>query len=161
MEITFAPKGIVQINDARITYKNFAGVGGKFNREGDRNFALIIPDEAAAEALTAEGWNVKVKPPREEGDSPFMFMKVKVRFNEYGPNCYLVSGPNMIKLDEESIKCLDDIRIASVSLDLSPSDWEMFDGRTGRSAYLRNIKVIQDLTGDRFAEEFNRQANAI
>lgn len=160
MEITFAPKGILQINDARITHKNFKGLGGKYNREGDRNFSIIIPDEAAAEALTAEGWNVKVKPPREEGDEPFMYMKVKVKFNDYGPNCYLTSGNSMVKLNEGSIGCLDDIRIESVSLDISPSDWEMFDGRTGRTAYLRNINVIQDLSGDRFAAEYQSRQEA-
>ena len=51
MELTFAPRGVLQIDDARIIFRNFRGEGGKFNKEGDRNFALIIPNEEMAEAL--------------------------------------------------------------------------------------------------------------
>ena len=42
MELVFAPKNVLQINDARIVFKNFRGEDRKFNKEGDRNFALLI-----------------------------------------------------------------------------------------------------------------------
>lgn len=66
MKITFAPRGILQIDDARIMFRNFRGEASKYNREGDRNFALIIPDDETATALSKAGWNVTIKPPREE-----------------------------------------------------------------------------------------------
>lgn len=150
MEIRFMPRGILQIDDARIIYRNFAGIGSKFNREGDRNFAVVIPDEASAEALTAEGWNVKIKPPREEGDTPFMCLPVKIKFTDRGPNCYLMTGKRRNSLDEESVRCLDDIDILSVDMDLRPYDWDV-NGKTGRTAYLQTIRVHQNL--DRFAAE--------
>ena len=78
MNITFAPRDILQIDDARIIYRNFAGRGDKFNREGDRNFAVIIPNEELAHDLIDRGWNVKIKPPRDEHDTPFMILPVKV-----------------------------------------------------------------------------------
>ena len=89
MNITFAPRGILQIDVARIIYRNFSGAASKFNREGDRNFAVIIPTEEQANALINEGWNVKIKPPREDGDMPFMYLPVKIKFSDRGPNVYL------------------------------------------------------------------------
>lgn len=51
MELTFAPRDILQINDARIIYRNLRGEGSKFNREGDRNFAVVIPNQELADEL--------------------------------------------------------------------------------------------------------------
>lgn len=151
MHITFAPRGILQIDDARIVYRNFSGAGSKFNREGDRNFAVVIPDQEMADALIAEGWNVKIKPPRDEDDTPFMYLPVKIKFNDRGPNCYLATGTRMNRLDEESICCLDDVDILSVDMDIRPYYWDV-NGKIGRTAYLASIKVTQEV--DRFASRF-------
>ena len=148
MRITYAPRDILQIDDARIIYRNFAGRGDKYNREGDRNFAVVIPDEEMADELTNLGWNVKIKPPREDGDTPFMFLPVKVKFNDRGPNVYLKTGNVQNKLDEESVGLLDNIDIIGVDLDIRPFDWDV-NGKQGRTAYLQSIRVIQDV--DRFA----------
>ena len=152
MNICCAAKGILQIDGARITFKNFEGRGDKFNREGDRNFSLLIEDENTANALIKEGWNVKIKPGREEGDDPFMRLPVKVKFTDYGPNVYLVTGNRRNELDEESIGCLDNIEIESVDMDIRPYDWEV-NGRTGRTAYLQSMEVVQRI--DRFAARYS------
>lgn len=163
MNVTFAPRGILQIDDARIIYRNFAGAPSKFNREGDRNFAVIIEDEETCEKLINDvneygvGWNVKVKPPRDEDDSPFMTLMVKIRFNDRGPNVYLKTGDNMVKLDEESIECLDHVDILSVDLDIRPYDDEI-NGKPFRAAYLQSMCVTQDIT-DRFAARAARYAD--
>ena len=151
MHITFAPKDILQIDDARIIYRNFAGVGSKFNREGDRNFAVVIPNKDMADDLLNRGWNVKIKPPRDEDDEPFMFLPVKIKFNDRGPNVYLRSGSRDVKLNEDTIECLDNIDILSVDLDIRPYNWEV-NGKTGRTAYLHAIHVTQEV--DRFADRF-------
>ena len=150
MKVTFAPRGILQIDDARIIYRNFSGEGSKFNREGDRNFSLIIPDQELADKLVAQGWNVKIREPREEGDDPFIHLPVKVKFNDRGPNVYLQSGGRRVKLDEESISCLDNVDIVNVDMDIRPYDWEV-DGKTGRTAYLHSMCVTQEV--DRFASD--------
>ena len=151
MELTFAPKDILQIDDARIIFRNFRGEASKYNNEGNRNFALIIPNEEMAEELTKRGWNVKIKPPRDDEDDPFMYLPVKVKFNDRGPAVYLVSGKNRKKLDEDTVDILDRVDIASVDLDVAPFDWDV-NGKTGRAAYLRSIYVTQDV--DRFAARF-------
>ena len=148
MRITYAPRDILQIDDARIIYRNFAGRGDKYNREGDRNFAVVIPDEDMANDLTKLGWNVKIKPPRDDGDTPFMFLPVKVKFNDRGPNVYLKTGNVQNRLDEESVGLLDNIDIIGVDLDIRPFDWDV-NGKMGRTAYLQSIRVVQDV--DRFA----------
>ena len=150
MDITFAPHGILQIDDATIIYRNFAGVGSKFNREGDRNFSVKIENEDDANALIEAGWNVKIKPPREDGDAPFMHLPVKIKCSDRGPRVYLRTGSRVNELDEESMECLDHIDILGVDLDIRPYDWEV-NGKTGRTAYLQGIRVTQKV--DRFAEE--------
>ena len=151
MNITFAPRGILNIDEAAIIYRNFAGRGDKFNREGDRNFALIIPTEDLADRLINDGWNVKVKPPRDDQETPFMYLPVKIKFNDRGPNCYLVTAGRANRLDEESIGILDDVDILNVNLDIRPYDWEV-NGKTGRTAYLQGIEVTQRV--DRFAARY-------
>ena len=151
MRITYAPRGVLQIDEARIIYRNFAGRGDKYNREGDRNFALVIPTEDIANELVERGWNVKIREPREAGDMPFMFLPIKIKFNDRGPNAYLLSGNRRVRLDEESIGCLDDIDIISVDLDIRPYDWEV-NGKNGRTAYLQTIQVTQEI--DRFAARY-------
>jgi hypothetical protein len=144
---------MLQIDDARIIYRNFSGAPSKFNREGDRNFAVVIPDQETADILIDDGWNVKIKPPREDGDMPFMYLPVKIKYNDdgRGPTAYLKSGRAMNRLTEETICTLDDVDILSVDMDLRPYDWDI-NGKVGRTAYLQSIHVTQEV--DRFAERY-------
>mgnify|MGYP003301022653 CR=1 FL=1 len=153
MHITEGPRGILQIDNARLTYKNFAGEGTPFNRAGDRNFSVIIDDPEIAERLIEEGWNVKIKPARDEDDTPFMHLPVKIKFNGRGPVVHLISGDRVNKLDEESIAVLDEVYMLNVDLDIRPYDWNV-QGKSGRTAYLHAMEVTQEL--DRFAA---RRAN--
>ena len=152
MHVTFAPKNILQIDDAKIIFRNFEGRGDKYNREGDRNFSILIEDPDTADALAEKGWNVKIKPGRDEDEGPFMRLPVKVKFTDYGPNVYLVTGNRRNELDEESIGCLDNIEIESVDMDIRPYDWEV-NGKTGRTAYLQSMEVVQRI--DRFAARYS------
>lgn len=154
MNITFAPNGRLQIDNARIIFRNFRGEGSRYNRDGDRNFSVVIDDEDIANALQNDtnkygvGWNVKIRPPREEGDIPFMHLPVKVKFNDRGPGVHLTTGNRTVKLTEDTVDMLDEIDICSVNLDIRPYDNEV-NGKPFRTAYLHSIHVIQEV--DRFA----------
>ena len=151
MELTFAPKGILQIDDARICYKNFKGEAGKFNREGDRNFSVVIPNRDLADKLVDEGWNVKIREPRTEEEDEFITLPVKVKFNDIGPHIYVRTGDAVNKLDEDTVGEVDDLDISSVSMDLRPYNWNV-NGSSGRSAYLQSMEIIQNI--DRFAARY-------
>ena len=142
---------LLEIENARIIFRNFSGEGGKYNREGDRNFAVVIPDQETADMLLDMGWNVKIKPPRDEDDSPFMYLPVKIKYNDRGPAIYVVSGKNVKRISEDSVSMLDEIDIQSVDMDLRPYDWEV-NGKIGRTAYLRAMNVIQNI--DRFGAKY-------
>ena len=97
------------------------------------------------------GWNVSIKDKRDEGGDLFMSLKVKVKFNDRGPAIYLNTNGKVNMLDEESAGMIDQIDIASVSMDIRPYDWEV-SGKCGRTAYLERIDVVQEL--DRFAARY-------
>jgi hypothetical protein len=151
MEMTFVPgENIVQINNARIIWRNFAGEKGIYNPEGKRTFNLVIPNSEMAEMLTDHGYNVSIRQPRDPGEEPLMSLKVTVNFNSGNPPaCYLVSSGSQIRLNEDTVGRLDKVTIARVDMDIRPYDWE-FGNRSGRSAYLHAIRVTQRV--DRFAE---------
>ena len=160
MELNFGPRGILQIDDARIIFRNFSGRPDKYNREGDRNFALIIPNQDIADALMNDtneygvSWKVKIKEPREEGDAPFMYLPVNVKFNDRGPKVVLISGNNQTPLDEDTVSILDDINISCVDMDIRPYDGESTYGPF-RSAYLQTMYVTQEI--DRLGRKYSQE----
>ena len=60
----------LMIEDARIIFRNFEGRPGRYNQEGRKNFGVVIEDQAVADQLTAEDWNIKVLEPRDEDEGP-------------------------------------------------------------------------------------------
>ena len=161
MYVEFINRGrtrMAQIDDARIIWRNFAGRGDRFNPQGNREFSMVIPNDEIADAFLNDmnefgaAWKVKIKAPKEEGDEPFRFMKVKVSYKGRGPKIYLITNGRKNELDEEDVHILDDIDISRVNLDIRAYDGE--DGPQGpfRSAYLQAMEVYQDL--DRFAAKY-------
>ena len=163
MELTIIAKnrnttgGYLEIDDAEIIWPNFSGRTSQYNPKGDKEFTLKIPTQEIADALINDvnedgvGWNVKIKPPREEGDTPFMHMNVKVSFNARGPEVVLITDGRQVQLDEESIGCLDNIDIERVDMNIRSYD-DVFAGRPFRSAYLDRLYVVQKI--DRFIERY-------
>ncbi|WP_407450049.1 hypothetical protein [Fibrobacter sp.] len=161
MKLEIGPRSNLRINDAMIIWPNFEGRPGQYNREGERSFSLIIPTEEMKDMLVNDvnkygaGWNVRIRPPREEGDTPFMHLPVKVLFNDRGPKVYLDNGFNVRELDEDTVGLLDKIEIRSVDMDIRPYDNVIRD-KAYRTAYLKGIWVYQEV--NRFASRYEMEA---
>lgn len=143
----------LEIEGARIVYRNFSGKPSKFNNEGDRNFCVIIDDPVQFENLQADGWNVKCNNPDDEEKS-MMYMKVKVNLESYAPpRIKMIIGEKSVSIDENNIELLDGADIAYCDMVISPYQWEM-NGNSGISAYLKELYVICNTSkiGEKYAD---------
>jgi hypothetical protein len=133
----------VLMEGVRIIFRNFSGKEGQYNREGDRNFGVIIPSAEVAEAMLADGWNVKYLKPREEDEEgeETPWLSVSVNFEKgRPPKIMMVTDRGRTALDESTVEMLDWADIKNVDLIVRPYTWEV-SGRTGVKAYLQSMYV--------------------
>ena len=145
---------LLEIENARIRWKNFSGEPDKFHPKGGyRNFNVDIEDPEMAQKLANDGWNVKIHPPKEEGDDPLHTLEVAVSFDNYPPKIVMVTSRNKVELDEDSVHVLDTADILTSDLIISPYNYDV-NGKTGIKAYLKTGYIT--IEEDRFAEKYDR-----
>lgn len=128
------------LDDVQIRFRNFSGNPGQYNAAGQRNFCALLPQDVA-EAMAADGWNIKYLKAREEGDEPQAYIKIKINFNgPRPPKVYMVTSRGRRQLDESMIDILDWADFAKVDLIISPYKYDV-NGNQGVSAYLQTIFV--------------------
>lgn len=139
------------MENAKIRFRNFAGRPDEYTREGDRSFALVIEDEDLANKLREDGWNVKMRLPKEEGAEPWYYLKVKVNFDGIPPKIVEVTSLNRVALNENTVGILDTAELKSVDVEVSPYHWEI-GGRSGITAYLKTMYAT--IEEDPFAAKY-------
>jgi hypothetical protein len=130
--------GHIVMHDARIIFRNFAGKEGQFNREGDRNFAVLLDDPKLIKALEKDGWNVKYLKAREEGDEEQPYLQVSVNFDGRPPKVAVITSRGRTHLGEREVEMLDWADIRTCDLIVRPYHWNV-NGKTGIKAYLQSL----------------------
>ena len=82
--------GDISIENAVIIWSNFEGRPTEWNpKGGKRTFNVVLPRKIA-DQLSKEGWNVKVREPRDEDDDPLIFTEVVLNMDsQYPPRVFL------------------------------------------------------------------------
>ena len=139
--------GDLSVENAVIIWTNFEGRATKFNPNGGkRTFALVLTEEVAA-MLREEGWNVKTRDGRDEGDDPLYFTEIVVNMeSQFPPKVVLYTEfrgkKSANKLNERSIKQLDTIEIENVDVVVHPYE-HGFSSVATIKGYARAVYVTQ------------------
>lgn len=128
-----------KVEDAELLFRNFSGKAGRFNTEGERSFATILPNEIADQML-ADGWNVKYLDPREEGDEARAYISIKVKFGYKPPRIVLISSGVRQNISEGNIDTLDWVNIETADLICRGFFWEMGE-KSGWKPYLQSLFI--------------------
>jgi hypothetical protein len=132
------------IEDVTIAFRNFEGKEDTYNRAGDRNFAILLDEDLAAE-MERDGWNVKHLKAREDDETPQAYIQVAVSYKARPPKIGMVTSKGLTYLGEDEVEMLDWVDIETADVTLNPYEWAV-NGKTGVKAYLQSlfIKIEED-----------------
>lgn len=130
----------ITLEGVKIGFRNFSGAEGKYNREGDRNFAVFIDDNTLAMDLHQDGWNIKWLKARDEDEEPRAYLQVSVNYKGRPPRITMLTSRGRTPMGQDEINILDWADIEHVDLIIRPYEWEVND-KTGVKAYLQSIFV--------------------
>ena len=147
----------IVIENAKIIFRNFSGIETKYNRQGSRNFCVIIEDEKVANELKSRVWNIKILPPREEGEEAVHYIQVAVSFDVIPPKVFLITRTCKTALDIDTINTLDYAEISNVDVEIRPYNWNA-NGKSGVKGYLKSMYVT--IVEDAFAHKYEKYDSA-
>lgn len=141
-----ADRNTVLFENAEIIFRNFAGKEGQYNKEGDRNFCIILPEDLAAQ-MDADGWNIKrLKPRPGDDDNGKPYLQVSVGFKIRPPRVVVVTSVGRVDVAEDEMELLDWVDIKKVDLVIRPYHWGPIgpEKKTGTKAYLKSLFITID-----------------
>lgn len=147
---------IENLGNRNIIYRNFSGRPSQYNRDGDMKFSIVI-DPENAQKLASYGWNVKIKPPRNDEEEPFCTLDVKIRLDLAWarPKIKQFTRNGSVWIDEDNIGNFDDAEFETVDLVLRQYAWKNGRGETGISAQLSEMyaRIAEGVLEAKWAEE--------
>lgn len=140
------------VKSGAIRFRNFSGKEGKFNKEGDRNFCILL-DPESADKMISEGWNVRFLNPRDDGDEPTPYIQVKVGFGGKGrpPKIVMISKRGQTQIGEDEVNILDWAEIDFADIAINPYHYTV-NGKSGVKAYLKTMYVT--IVEDEFEDQY-------
>lgn len=132
----------VVMENVEIIWPNFSGEERPMNSAGQRNFCIVLDQETGSN-LAKDGWNVKTRDPREEGDEELITLQVKIKYKIKPPKIYMITSTGRTLLDEGLVGVLDSVEFKQVDIIFRPYDWEVGD-KSGTAAYLKTMFVTID-----------------
>lgn len=134
----------ITLENVRILFRNFAGKEGPYNREGDRNFCVLLEPELA-EQLSVDGWNVKaLRSKDDEDDNPDQpYIQVAVGYKSRPPTVVMIGSRGRTALGQHEIEILDWVDVKYLDMIVRPYTWTV-GTKTGIKAYLKSIYVTLD-----------------
>jgi hypothetical protein len=151
-------KNTVLMENVRLIFRNFEGRGDKYNKEGARNFGVILPEDVAQQ-MERDGWPVKrLRPSEEEQEQGIEvgppWVPVKVAYDRgRPPRIITITSRGRTNITEDTVKSLDNINMANVDLIVGPYHWDV-NGKQGISVYLQTmyVTVEEDELDRKYAE---------
>lgn len=161
----------IALDDTRFIYgTNFSGDPARDTYGDDRRKCnIIIPSADQAKEMTKAGYKVKSTKPRKDDPNPedfvpeyYVVAQLKYRKKDktpvkFPPSVYLVPGPGEepVALNEDTVGCLDQIRVKNVNAILNPYEYD--PDNHGVTLYVRTMYVEQDISDDPYAARYARQ----
>lgn len=130
----------VVMENVKIIYPNFEGKEDMYNRAGDRNFCIELPGDVANQ-MKRDGWNVKQKKIREEGDEPEYYLEIAVSYKVRPPKIWTITSRGRTPMGEDTVAMLDWAEIINTDLIINPYQWEMPSGASGIKAYAVSLYI--------------------
>lgn len=135
---------LLTIEDLEFVYrKNFSGTAERYNEAGNRYFNAKIPDNAGAEALQRDGWNIKwTKPgpnhPNPAEHIPEPYVEVTVGFKFRPPTIMMIRDGKGTPITERTVSLLDSTEFSKIDVVLRAAPWQNEQG-SGYKAYLKSF----------------------